>query len=242
VPDAKVALHVDGQLIPAGLLVTLPVAVPGRVTVNIGGPCVKEAETDVLLFKVTTQAPMPLQAPPHPAKFEPAPGVCVNVTCVPVGKFAAQTVPQLIPAGVLVTVPVPVPESDTVSVGNAAIVNVAETDALLFKVTLHEPVPVQAPPHPPKTKPEAGVGVNVTWVPTGKLAPQTLPQLIPAGVLVTVPDPESVTVRVGNPAFANAADTDILLFTVTLHVPVPLHAPPHPAKVELADADAVRVT
>src|ERR1700686_3723942 len=114
VPDAKGALHIEGQLIPAGLLVTLPVSVPGRVTVSVGGPCVKEAETDVLLFKVTTQAPMPLQAPPHPAKFEPPLGVCVNVTCVPVGKFAAQTVPQLIPAGVLVTVPVPVPESDTV--------------------------------------------------------------------------------------------------------------------------------
>ena len=143
----------------------------------------------------------------------------------PGGKVAAQTVPQWIPACGLVTVPVPVPDSDTVSVGKAAIVNVAETDVLLFKVTWHSPVPLQAPPHPPKTKPEAGVGVKVTWVPIGKLAPQTLPQLIPAGVLVTVPDPESVTVRVGNPAFVNEAETDMLLFTVTLHVPVPLQAP-----------------
>ena len=245
-PEAKVALHVEGQLIPAGVLVTAPTPLPGRVTVNIGGPlCTKEAETEALLFKVTMQAPVPLHAPPHPAKLEPEPGVGVNVTWVPTGKFAPQVLPQLIPAGVLVTTPVPVPESVTVSVGNAVIVKAAETDRLLFTVTLQAPVPLHAPPQPAKVEPEPGLAVNVTGVPMGKLAPQVVPQLIPAGVLVTVPTPVPgrVTVNIGDALCTKEAETDVLLFTVTLQVTArPLQAPPQPAKRELAAGTAVRVT
>ena len=58
---------------------------------------------------------MPEQAPLHPEKTEPARGDAVKVTVVPLGKEALQVVPQLIPAGVLVTVPLPVPALDTVS-------------------------------------------------------------------------------------------------------------------------------
>jgi len=56
------------------------------------------------------------------------------------------------------------------------------------------PVPVHAPLHPPKEKPAAGVAVNVTCVPAGKVLVQVVPQLIPAGLLVTVPEPDVVTV------------------------------------------------
>jgi hypothetical protein len=56
-------------------------------------------------------------------------------------------------------------------------------------VTLQVLVPEQSPPHPPKVEPEAGLAVSVTAVPLEKLALQVLPQLIPEGLLVTLPDP-----------------------------------------------------
>jgi hypothetical protein len=34
VPEANAAAHVEGQLIPAGLLVTVPLPVPANVTVS----------------------------------------------------------------------------------------------------------------------------------------------------------------------------------------------------------------
>jgi hypothetical protein len=56
-------------------------------------------------------------------------------------------------------------------------------------VTLQVLVPEQAPLHPPKVEPEAGEAVSVTAVPLEKLALQVLPQLIPEGLLVTLPEP-----------------------------------------------------
>ncbi len=47
--------------------------------------------------------------PVHPAKVEPDAGVAVRVTTVPLVKLEEQVVPQLMPAGELVMVPVPVP-------------------------------------------------------------------------------------------------------------------------------------
>ena len=76
----------------------------------------KVAVTVVAAEIVTVQAPVPEQPPPlQPVKMEPAAGVAVNVTAVPLVKFVAQLVPQAIPAGVLVTVPLPVPAFVTVS-------------------------------------------------------------------------------------------------------------------------------
>ncbi len=58
---------------------------------------------------VTVHAPVPLHGPLQPANVEPALAAAVNVTEVPLAKLAVQVVPQLMPAGVLVTVPLPVP-------------------------------------------------------------------------------------------------------------------------------------
>jgi len=55
--------------------------------------------------------------------------------------------------------------------------------------------PLQAPAKPPKLKPEPAVAVNVTDVPEAKLAVQAEGQLIPAGLLTTVPLPVTLTVN-----------------------------------------------
>ncbi|HZQ68154.1 MAG TPA: hypothetical protein VFA68_06515 [Terriglobales bacterium] len=66
--------------------------------------------------------------------------------------------------------------------------------ALAPMVTVQAPVPEQAPPQPPNTDPAAGVAVSFTEVPAAKSELQVLPQLIPDGVLETVPAPEPARV------------------------------------------------
>jgi len=81
-------------------------------------PGVNEALTDIADVIVTTHAPVPVQAPPQPAKLEPFVGVAVSVTRLPESKTASQNEElelQLMPGGELVTVPVPVPPIVTTS-------------------------------------------------------------------------------------------------------------------------------
>jgi len=70
-------------------------------------PLVKFAATLAVEFIVSEQLPVPVQAPLQPAELDPAAGVEVKVTCVPLAKLALQVAPQLIPGGELVTVPLP---------------------------------------------------------------------------------------------------------------------------------------
>ena len=66
---------------------------------------------------VTAQVPVPVQPPPlQPVNVEPAAGVAVKVTAVPLANAAEQVAPQAMPAGALETVPVPVPAVVTASV------------------------------------------------------------------------------------------------------------------------------
>ncbi len=67
----------------------------------------------VLAFRVTEPLEQPV--PDQPAKIEPEAGVALRVMAVPLLRVAEQALPQLIPAGLLVTVPLPVPVSATVS-------------------------------------------------------------------------------------------------------------------------------
>jgi hypothetical protein len=68
-------------------------------------------------FIVTVQVPVPVQPPPdQPAKTEPGTADAVRVTEVPELYEALQVEPQLIPEGLLVTVPVPVPCLEIVKV------------------------------------------------------------------------------------------------------------------------------
>ena len=59
-------------------------------------------------------------------------------------------------------------------------------------LTVHVPVPEQSPLQPVKVEPLAGVAVRLMEVPFAKLAEHVLPQLMPAGLLLTVPSPGPV--------------------------------------------------
>ena len=59
-----------------------------------------------------------------------------------------------------------------------------------FEIVQVEPLPEQAPPQPTNVPPDS---VNTTVDPEAKVAVQVDPQLIPAGELVTVPTPATVT-------------------------------------------------
>jgi len=71
--------------------------------------------TDLAAFMVSLQVDLPMQAPDQPSKNAPLPGLAVRVTTVPEVNEALHVGAQLIPAGLLVTVPVEVPAKVTVS-------------------------------------------------------------------------------------------------------------------------------
>jgi len=68
---------------------------------------VKDAATEAAAFKGTVHGPVPEQAPDQPTKIEPRPGVAVSVTVVPAANDVEHVNPQLMPVGLLVTVPLP---------------------------------------------------------------------------------------------------------------------------------------
>ena len=73
-------MHIEGQLIPDGELLTVPL--PETLTLSVSWVCANVAVTLCDAFIVTTQLPTPLQGPPQPSKVELPAGVAVNVTCV----------------------------------------------------------------------------------------------------------------------------------------------------------------
>jgi len=176
-------------LISPGLLVTVPFPVPALFVVRVN-VMLKVAVTVVVAVTVTAHEPVPLHPPPlQPAKTDPAAAVAVNVTAVPVLKVAEQVDPQFISPPPLVTVPDPVPDLMTVK-AKVLRANIAVAVVLAVTVTLHVPVPLQPPPvQPANVEPEAAVAVSVTMVPLLKFALHVPGQLIPVGLLVTVPVP-----------------------------------------------------
>lgn len=73
-------------------------------------------------------------------------------------------------------------------------VAVTELAALTFTVQVVA-LPAHPPLHPMNEDPAAGASVNVTCAPASKFAVQSCGQLIPAGVLVIVPEPVLLTVN-----------------------------------------------
>jgi hypothetical protein len=153
VPGAKLAeqtVDVAEQLIPAGVLVTVPLPAPDKATVNamLPMPPLKVAVTVSAAESVRLQVLMPVQAPLHPPKEKLLFGVAVRVSWLLGAKLALHVPGQLIPAGLLVTEPVPLPVVATVRAMPA--LNVALTVSAAVIVTTQELVPEQLPLHPPK--------------------------------------------------------------------------------------------
>jgi hypothetical protein len=154
---------------PVGAETTFPVPVPPLRTDTLkvpgAGNTLNVAVTVTVL--ATRQIPVPVQPPLQPAKSDPAAGENVNVTVVPPGYVSVQSPPQLIPAGLDVTVPAPVPFLLTVTtIGCGTTEKVAVTVAVVDATQV--PAPAQPPPFQPvKTEPASAVAVNVTFVPPG---------------------------------------------------------------------------
>ena len=242
VPGVTDCEHVAPQLMPAGLPTTVPEPVPLLVTDSVTGAKLNVAVTDIAALTVTVQMPVPEQAPLQLAKDEPAAGVAVRVMAVPGVTGCEQVVPQSMPAGLLVTVPEPVPLLVTDSVIGRRL-KVAVTDVAALTVTAQVPVPEQAPLHPAKDEPATGVAVRAMAVPGVTDCEQIAPQLMmPAGLPVTVPEPAPLFVTDSvTGTRLKVAVAVVAAFTVTAHVPVPEQAPLQPAKEEPAAGVAVRV-
>ena len=90
------------------------------------------AVTVAAALSVTAQVPVPVQLPPlQPVKVEPAAGVAVRVIAVPLANDAVHVAPQEMPAGLLVTVPLPAPVLETVRTNVGASVTVRLAVAML---------------------------------------------------------------------------------------------------------------
>jgi hypothetical protein len=189
VPLANEPEHVVPHEIPAGALVTVPPPVPVLLTVSAKLWSAKVAVTVCAPLIVTVQEPVPVQPPLQPVKVEPAAGAAVRVTTVPVVKEVEHVAPQEMPAGALVTVPLPAPALVTVSAKDDCM-NVAVTEVAALIATVQVPVPEHPLPLQPVNVESAGAAaVNVTEVPLVNDAEQVAPQEMPAGLLVTVPLP-----------------------------------------------------
>jgi hypothetical protein len=76
---------------------------------------------------VKLQVPVPWQAPDQPANEAPLAAVAVSVTTVPAGYNLVQVGLQLMPAGLLTTVPVALPDSWTSSLYLVTVAALAKT-------------------------------------------------------------------------------------------------------------------
>lgn len=153
-----------------------------------------------VLFEVieTLHVPVPEQPLPlHPVNTDPNAGVAVKLTGVYTIYVAEHVEPQFIPPISEVTVPLPVPVFAIFKV-YSILANEALTVLLLSIVKLHVPVPLQSPVNPEKLEVASGVAVIVTFVPDKNWKEQVAPQLIPAGLELTIPPPapDLVIVRV----------------------------------------------
>jgi hypothetical protein len=123
----------------------------------------KFAVTLVLDDRVKLQAAVPLQPPVQPLNVNPASGVAFKLTVAPAVKLKRQLVPQLIPEGVLVTVPLPVFATERLTVLRE---NVA-VQVLLASILTDPSAQSACPVHPLNLELAAGVGVKVTICPAG---------------------------------------------------------------------------
>lgn len=91
------------------MLVTVPAPDPFFVTASVNILSANTAETLRADVMETVHVPVPVHAPDHPLNVDEMSGTAVKVTVVPWEYDALQPAPHEIPAGLLLTVPVPVP-------------------------------------------------------------------------------------------------------------------------------------
>jgi hypothetical protein len=118
VPCGNEALQVPPEQVnPDGLLVTLPLPSPVKETLNerdTVGLDAKVALTEAEeVERATTHEPVPVHAPPHPANVLPLLGAASRVTFDPFENVPEHApLEQDRPAGLLVTFPSPLIETD----------------------------------------------------------------------------------------------------------------------------------
>jgi hypothetical protein len=151
----------------------------------------------------------------------------------------------LIPLGLEVTVPRPIPDFVTVSVKLDS-VKVGTIDLDAFNVRVH--VALEAESHPlqlPNRDPVTGDAVSVNWVPVLNEAVQLSsadPHTSPAGLEVTSPRPVPALLTLST-GLKNPAVIDLAPFMVTVQVvPETASHPLHPVNVDPSRGVAVRVT
>jgi hypothetical protein len=211
VPDRKLPEHTIPQFIPVGSLTTVPVPVPVFVTSITLYP---GAGSNVALMlrssvMVTVQGAVPLQPPPpQPLKVTPALWLVLNVTNVPIGNGSAQSVPQLMPAGPLITVPLVARRPVFVTVNSGVLVsrNCADTVEVLF--TVQSAPPVHASVHWTKAQSGTGTADNTTFVSASNRPEQVAVHSIPGGFDLTVPPPSGTTLTVTMNVGARAISTE----------------------------------
>jgi hypothetical protein len=118
VPAVPVSVKPNTALLPGE--VTTVEGLPGATVIITGELLLNVAATVTAALTVTVHVPVPGHpaTPLQPAKVDPFAGVAVSVTTWPLAKLAEHVAAggQTIPAGLLVTVPVPVPASFTAKV------------------------------------------------------------------------------------------------------------------------------
>ncbi len=116
-PGNEVSVNPNTAPLP-GVVFTVE-GLPGASPIVTGEvPLLNVAVTVTAALTVTVHVPVPGHpaTPLQPANVDPSPAVAVKTTTAPLAKLAEHVVGQLIPAGALDTVPVPVPASATVNV------------------------------------------------------------------------------------------------------------------------------
>src|SRR5262249_15665992 len=110
--------------------------------------------------------------------------------------FTVAPLTKAVPSIVTIVPPCVVPNSGNTEliVGGTVGWNVAGTARAAVIANVHVLVPEQAPDQPVNFDPASAVAVRTTEVPMASCCKQSTPQLIPAGLLTTLPDPDPALV------------------------------------------------
>ena len=165
-------------------------------------------------------------------------GIASIVIVLPAGNEREQLLPQSMPLGRLLTVPLPTFVTATVNCVPASTNEATAAPAPLASTTHDAATPRHDPDQPARIQPSAGTACNVVRDPTGTSAPHAVPQEMPFELTI-VPFPVTLTASglcVGwTPPMA--AVTERARVTGTTQAPLPVQAPP-----QFTGPDAVNVT